>query len=84
MPRYDYFCLANDRTVEVAHSISVVLRTWGEVCKAAGIQRGTAPASAKVRRMIGPAILLGTRHGPSGGTGHGGGGCCGEAGCRDG
>jgi hypothetical protein len=52
------------------------------VCKAARVQRGKTPASAKVQRMIGPAMLLGTRHGPSGGAGHGGGSCCGEAGCH--
>ena len=84
MPRYDYFCPANNRTVEVTHSISVTLRTWGEVCKAARVQRGKTQASAKVQRMIGPAMLLGTRHGASGGSGHGGGSCCGEAGCSNG
>lgn len=82
MPRYDYFCPANDRTVEVTHSISVTLRTWGEVCKAAGLDRGKTPASAKVQRMIGPSMLLGTRHGAASGGGHGRGSCCGEAGCH--
>jgi len=82
LPRYDYLCPANDRTVEVTHSISVTLRTWGEVCKAAGLARGKTPATAKVQRMIGPAMLLGRRHGPSGGAAHGGGSCCGEAGCH--
>lgn len=28
------------RPLEVTHSISVTLRTWGEVCKAASVQRG--------------------------------------------
>ncbi len=82
MPRYDYFCPANDRTVEVTHSISVTLRTWGEVCDAASIQRGKTPASAKVRRMIGPGMLLGTRQGAGGGAGHAGGRCCGVGGCH--
>jgi hypothetical protein len=80
LPRYDYFCPANDRTVEVAHSISANLRTWGEVCKAAGLKPGKTPVTAKVQRMIAPAMLLGTKRG--GGTGHGSGGCCGEAGCH--
>lgn len=82
MPRYDYFCPANDRTVEVAHPISAALRTWGEVCKAAGLKPGKTPATAKVQRMIGLAMLLGTKRGSGGGPGHGSGGCCGEAGCH--
>ena len=82
LPRYDYLCPSNDRTVEVAHSITVTLRTWGEVCKAAGLARGKTPASAKVQRMIGPALLLGARHGAASGGGHGDGSCCGEAGCH--
>lgn len=81
LPLYDYFCPANDRTVEVAHSISATLRTWGEVCKAAGLKPGRTPASAKVQRMITPSMLLGTKRG-SGGSGHGSGSCCGEAGCH--
>jgi len=82
MPRYDYFCPSSNRTVEVTHSITVTLRTWGEVCKAVGLDRGKTPASAKVQRMIGPAMLLGTRHGSVSEAGHGGGSCCGEAGCH--
>lgn len=82
MPRYDYFCPANDRTVEVAHSISATLRTWGEVCKAAGLKPGNTPATAKVQRMIAAAMLLGTKRG--GGSGHGSGSCCGETGCAGG
>lgn len=82
MPRYDYFCHSNNRTVEVTHSITVTLRTWGEVCKATGLARGKTPASAKVQRMIGPAMLLGTRYGAVSGGGHSGGSCCGEAGCH--
>ncbi len=82
MPRYDYFCPANDRTVEVAHSMADTLRTWGEVCKAAGLKPGETPAMSKVQRMIGPAMLLGTKRGSGGGSGHGRGGCCGAAGCH--
>jgi hypothetical protein len=81
LPRYDYFCSANDRTVEVVHSITATLRTWGDVCKAAGLKPGKTPATAKVQRMIAPTVLLGTKRGSSG-SGHGSGGCCGEAGCH--
>lgn len=84
MPLYDCFCPVDHCTVEVNHSISVTMRAWDEVCRAAGAQRGKTPASAKVPRMIGPAMLLGTRHGGGAGAEHGGGGCCGVAGRRDG
>ncbi len=50
--------------------------------KAAGLKPGKTPATAKVQRMIGPAMLLGTKRGSGGGPGHGSGGCCGEAGCH--
>jgi hypothetical protein len=82
VPRYDYFCPANNRTVEVAHSISATLRTWGDVCKAAGLKIGKTPGTAKVQRMIAPSMLHGTKRGSGGGSGHGSGGCCGEAGCH--
>jgi hypothetical protein len=80
LPRYDYFCPDNDRTVEVAHSITATLRAWGDVCKGAGLKPGKTPATAKVQRMIAPAMLLGTKRGS--GSGHGHGSCCGEAGCH--
>jgi hypothetical protein len=55
MPFYEYFCEANRRTVEVHHAIAVRLKSWGEVCKAAGIKPGKTARSAKVIRMIGRA-----------------------------
>jgi hypothetical protein len=80
MPRYDYLCPANGRLIEASHPMSVTLRTWGEVCQAAGLDPGKTPAAARVQRMIAPSMLLGTKR--SGGVGHGAGGCCGEAGCH--
>lgn len=80
MPRHDCFRPANARAVEVTHSSSAVLRIWGEVCKAAGVQRGKAQASARFQRMIGPKMLMGARHDPGGGAGHDGKSCCEEAG----
>ncbi len=52
MPFYDYYCEANRRTVEVSHAMRERLRTWGEVCKKAGIPAGPTPATAPVVRMV--------------------------------
>ncbi len=41
MPRYDYHCEANDRTIELVHSIAEVISTWGDVCRRAKINPGT-------------------------------------------
>ena len=37
MPSYDYRCEANGRVVEVRHTMSEKLTTWGEVCAQAGL-----------------------------------------------
>jgi predicted nucleic acid-binding Zn ribbon protein len=52
MPFYDYFCEENKMTVEVHHGMSVKLKTWGDVCKAAGIEIGKTPATTPVIRMV--------------------------------
>ena len=52
MPRYDYYCEANKRTVEVIHPISRKLKTWGEVCGLAEIETGDVPAGTEVSRII--------------------------------
>lgn len=81
MPRYDYHCPANRRIVEASHPMAVTLRTWGELCASAGIDKGTTPPKSPVERVISPAMLLGTRRGSGGAFGHSHGNCCGEAGC---
>jgi len=52
MPRYDYFCPANGRTVEVRHGVSESLTTWGEVASRAGLPAGTTPLKAAVERVV--------------------------------
>lgn len=52
MPRYDYHCDENGQTVEVLHSISVELKTWGEVCEATGLDLDGTDANAPVRKVI--------------------------------
>lgn len=52
MPSYDYYCDANDRTVEVQHPMQVRLMTWGEVCYAAQIPLDDTDPLAPVRKVI--------------------------------
>jgi hypothetical protein len=52
MARYDYYCPANDCTVEVVHRMGEKLKTWGEVCEAAGVALGDTPADAPVSIRI--------------------------------
>jgi predicted nucleic acid-binding Zn ribbon protein len=61
MPRYDYFCAANGRTVEVRHGMGTVLETWGEVCYAGQIPMGQTDFMAPVRKVLSaPGISLPT------------------------
>jgi predicted nucleic acid-binding Zn ribbon protein len=58
MPTYDYQCDSNGQRVAVAHKMSEALATWGELCARTGIERGTTPADAPVRRLItGGAVI---------------------------
>lgn len=52
MPAYDYYCEANDQTVEVIHPADRKLSFWAEVCYYAGIPIGETDPEASVRRII--------------------------------
>ncbi|MCK5215140.1 MAG: hypothetical protein KAR05_07295 [Candidatus Omnitrophica bacterium] len=52
MAFYDYYCEANGQTVEVQHSMTEKLKTWGEVCRLAGIDPGKPPKNTKVIRLV--------------------------------
>ena len=52
MPRYDYYCEANGKTVEVVHPMDATLSMWGEVCFVAQIPLGDTDPEAPVRRVI--------------------------------
>ena len=58
MPRYDYYCEENDTTIEVIHSISVRLTTWGELCSHARLGTGSTPAGSEVRKIITTAPMM--------------------------
>lgn len=52
MPSYDYRCIENNRVVEVNHSMSEKLTTWGEVCEKTGMDLGGISADSPVERLI--------------------------------
>jgi len=51
MPTYDYRCEANQQVLEVQHSMSITLSTWGELTEVAGIEPGDTPTDTPVRRL---------------------------------
>ena len=65
MPRYDYHCDANGRTVEVVHTIARVAKTWGDICVLAGIDAGDTDADAPVRKIFITAPMANTPAGNS-------------------
>ncbi len=55
MPAYDYYCEANNETVEVIHSASKKLHFWAEVCYYAQIPLGDTEPEAPVKVVISKA-----------------------------
>lgn len=58
MPYYDYYCAANDRTVEVRHAMSEKLETWGELCDRVGLPRGDTPSDEPIERKVTAGVPL--------------------------
>ena len=52
MPKYDYRCEQNAQTIEVSHSMSKTVHTWGELCALAGIETGDTPDDSPVHKII--------------------------------
>ena len=82
MPSYDYRCEANGRVVEVRHSMSEKLSTWGEVCEKADIPLDDTATDAPVVRLITggnvvSSAALSNPEAPACGAGGCGGGMCG-------
>lgn len=83
MPTYDYYSPVADRTVEVLHSMSTTVKTWGELCERAGIEPGDVPLDSPVERCLpsaAPYVSTGAASPRSaapkaGGCGHGTCGC---------
>jgi hypothetical protein len=67
VPRYDYFCPGNGRTVEARHGMSETLHTWGQLCELSGLQPGDTPLDAPVeRRLNAPLPITGRGRGETG------------------
>lgn len=85
MARYDYLCEANQRVVEVNHSMKEdALQTWGQVCERTGVALGETPANAPVRRLVTGGsgfILKGREEGPAAWNEAAGGHSCGSGMC---
>jgi hypothetical protein len=52
MPKYDYRCEQNEKTIEVSHSMNETVNTWGELCTLAGIDPGETPGDSPVHKII--------------------------------
>ncbi|MCP4408461.1 MAG: zinc ribbon domain-containing protein [Gammaproteobacteria bacterium] len=78
MPNYDYYCPANEKTVEVNHRMSELLKSWREVCERAEIDLGEIPPDSPVEKKISAGAFI---HSPGEGGGSlpdfSGGSCCG-------
>ena len=78
MPTYDYHCPENGQTIEVFHSMSTTLATWGDLCDAAEHDPGDTPRCTPIERQTGAGLMLGDAgDGAAAGGGHGPGcPCC--------
>jgi hypothetical protein len=52
MPSYDYYCPANDLTIEVSHRMNETVSTWGELCEKSGQEPGSTPLESPVEKKI--------------------------------
>lgn len=66
VPRYDYYCDENDKTVEVVHRMAVRLTSWGELCEKANIEVGSTDPQAAIRKVITVAPMANTPTGDVG------------------
>lgn len=58
MPSYDYYCPANEQTLEVRHGINDQLTTWGELCTQAQVDPGDTPSNSPVQRKITGGVFI--------------------------
>lgn len=79
MPTYEYYCPANGQALEVQHSMSQKLQTWGELCTLAGVDPGDISAETPVEKLLAAGNVLTAKQSQS--SSSGGGSCCGGGGC---
>ncbi|MEM7244081.1 MAG: zinc ribbon domain-containing protein [Acidobacteriota bacterium] len=58
MPTYDYYCPSNSKTIEVLHSMSRTVETWGELCELADQPTGKTPSDAPVEKLVTAGVML--------------------------
>jgi len=58
MAFYRYYCEKNETTIEVAHPMTMRLKTWGEVCAQADKDPGTTPLKTPVVRLMGAIPMI--------------------------
>ncbi|MEM9586594.1 MAG: hypothetical protein AAGA03_04880, partial [Planctomycetota bacterium] len=78
MPHYDYFCPSNGETVEVFHSMTDSIETWGELCDRAEREAGETDAKTPVERVLSTGLPIAGIKGSGSGSSDG---CCGGGGC---
>ena len=61
MPFYQYFCEANQLTIEVRHAMSERLQTWGQVCERSEVDCGLVPLDTPVIRLISKPLTVSWR-----------------------
>jgi hypothetical protein len=52
MPSYDYFCPANDKTIEISHRMNETVSTWAELCAKAELDPGDTPPGSPVEKIF--------------------------------
>ena len=57
MLTYTYYCAANQRTIEVAHSMSATVSTCGALCKIAELDIGDTPPDSPLTPIISGGFL---------------------------
>lgn len=58
MPTYEYYCPANQQTLEVMHSMSRTVSTWGELCELADAKPGKTAASEPVEKLLSAGMVI--------------------------
>ena len=60
MPAYDYYCPANGQTMEVQHSMTAQLMTWGDLCSLLGSDPGATAQEAPLKRVFSAPMMVTT------------------------
>ncbi|MGB1125483.1 MAG: zinc ribbon domain-containing protein [Phycisphaeraceae bacterium] len=81
MPTYEYYCPANQKTLEVMHSMSRSVSTWGELCELADAKPGKTAPNEPVEKLLSAGMVISSdKNMPDFDCGNPG-GCCGGGAC---